>query len=160
MKANFFFLALFLLSFFANGQNIHDEHHDEHDHAGFELGVGTGAFYLVQEDEWAPGAHLHAMYNVHKFGFGLGYEMVFADIKHFGLGLLLAYRPVERLELAVSPGILFENAETGKNLFALHLEAIYSWEIGDVGHIGPVLGYGIAGEDQHLMLGVHFGFDF
>ena len=102
---------------------------------------------------------MHSVYNVGKFGVGVGLEAAFAEIKHYGIGAIFAFRPIENFELSVGPGVLLENEETGKNLFALHLEAIYSWEIGHFGHLGPVVGYGFAGNDKHLFLGVHLGVD-
>lgn len=139
-------------------EHDHDhEDHSEHMHNGFELGFGAGAFYGFHEKEWAAGNHFHLMYFSGKFGYGVGGEAVYADVKHYSLGVILAYRPFEALELVASPGILFENEETGKNVFAMHFEAIYSWELGNFGHVGPVVGYGIAGEDAHMLLGLHLG---
>lgn len=43
--------------------------------------------------------------------------------------------------------------------FALHLEASYEFEIGDL-HIGPVIEYAYDTEDQHLSLGLHVGIGF
>ena len=86
-----FFLLISLLlgySFLVQAQvEIHEhDHEDHHDHNGFELGVGVGAFYMINETKWAPGAHLHSVYNVGKFGFGVGFEAAFAEVKHYGIG--------------------------------------------------------------------------
>jgi len=161
----FCFLAIIFLLVIPNNTsaqnytNINADH-EHHEHADFEIGLGSGGFYAVNEEELAVGAHLHALYNLGKFGVGLGFEAVFFDVFHYGAGAILAYRPMEQIEFAASPGILFANEETGKNLFALHLEAMYMFEISETMHLGPVLGYGFAGADEHWFLGLHLGMGF
>lgn len=140
-----------------SGQESFSTSTEEHDHNGIEIGLGVGGTYLFQEKEYAPGGHLHAMYNHHNFSYGLGLESIFAEVKHYGVGGIVAYRPIEDLEVSVSPGILLKNSETGKHLFAMHFEVSYFWEFDHFGHMGPVVGYGFAGEDQHLFLGLHLG---
>lgn len=156
-------IALMVFPFFINAQehNHHNDHdhkdHEIHNHNGLELGLGAGAFYGFHEKEWAAGNHFHLMYFTGKLGYGIGGEAVYADVKHYSLGAIIAYRPIEALEFVVSPGILLENEETGKHLFSMHFEAIYSWELGDFGHIGPVVGYGFAADDSHALIGLHLG---
>ena len=52
-----------------------------------------------------------------------------------------------------------EDEEPSVLLFALHLEASYEWEIGDV-HLGPVVEYAYDEEDAHISLGLHIGIGF
>ena len=63
------------------------------------------------------------------------------------------------MHVNVSPGLTFEEREPDMLNFALHLEASYEFEIGDL-HIGPVIEYAYDTEDQHLSLGLHVGIGF
>lgn len=157
-----FTLPLTFYSQTHNHDNDHDHQHDSenHNHNGFELGVGGGIAYAFHEKDVAPGLHLHGLYNHEKWVYGVGFESVFLDENHYNISGILGYRPVEALELSVAPGILLENEETGKHLFSMHFEAVYLFEIENFGHLGPVISYAKAGEDQHGMIGVHFGFHF
>lgn len=139
------------------GHEHYNENNKQHEHNGMEIGLGAGAFYSFHEKEWAAGNHIHLMYFKGKLGFGLGGEAVFAEVNHYSISALIAYKPVESIEFVVSPGILLENEETNENLFSMHFEAIYTWELGDFGHLGPVISYAIAGDDSHAMLGLHLG---
>lgn len=147
-------IPIFLLVF----NKINAQEHDHHEHHNLiELGVGTGVFYSLHEKEVSSGMHIHGLYNINKFGLGIGYESVFAHELHQNISAILAYRPTESIELSIAPGVLLENEETGKNLPSLHFEAIYLFEVGKSFHLGPVISYSYADADQHIMLGIHIG---
>jgi hypothetical protein len=113
----------------------------------------------VHEDVVSSGVHLHGLYNINKLGYGLGFESVFADVIHNNVSVILAYRLIEQFELSIAPGVLLENEETNKNYPTLHFEGIYLFEMGKIGHFGPVISYSYASVDQHYLFGIHFGFD-
>ena len=82
----------------------------------------------------------------------------FDEHRHNTFGLVTTYRPIDRLNLNVSPGLTFEDGNSKVN-FALHLETSYEFEINDF-HIGPVLEFIYDPEDVHISLGLHVGYGF
>lgn len=141
--------------FAQKAEQIHD-----HEHHKNEIGIANAPVYFYKEKAFAYGLHLHYVRNIpkSKFGVGLGYERIFDEHKHNTYGLVMAYRPIKKLSLNVSPGLTIEN-ESKKANFALHLETSYEFEIKNF-HIGPVLEYAYDPEDIHISLGLHLGYGF
>jgi hypothetical protein len=117
--------------------------------------------YSLTEKELSYGLHVHYLYNLPdtKFGIGAGYERIFDEHGHNTFGIVCAYRPVEHLNINVSPGLTVEDIETESANFSFHLEALYEYEINAL-HIGPVLEFAFAREDYHISLGLHIGIGF
>jgi hypothetical protein len=138
----------------------HDDH-EHHDHHKNELGVANAPVYFVKEKVLTYGLHLHYVRTIlnSKFGIGLGYERIFDAHKHNTVGLLATYRPIDKLNVNISPGITFEGIEAVQINFALHIEAAYEFEIHDF-HLGPVLEFAYDPEDYHISLGLHIGYGF
>lgn len=138
--------------------HLHEHHHDHHKH---EVGVGVSPVYFVNENELTYGIHLHYIYNIPstKAGIGIGYERIFDDHKHNSLGLIVSYRPVENLNLSLSPGIAFESDEINSVVPGIHFETAYEFELEDF-HLGPVLEFAADKNDFHISLGIHIGFGF
>jgi hypothetical protein len=136
-----------------NDHEIAHEHHHEH-----EIGASFSPIYFAKEDELSVAAHFHYVYNFphSKFGLGLGYEQVFDEHKHRFVGAEVNYRPIHRLTLGLSPGVLFEGAQNVEKHFALHFETVYEYELGSF-HIGPVFEIAWHPEDYHVSIGVHIG---
>lgn len=131
-----------------------DEHHL---HFKYEIGLSNGLVYNFTEEETAYGLHIHVIKNFgisSKVGVGIGYEAIFDEHKHNTLSVLLHYKPIEHFSINLAPGILFLESEPDKSRFALHVEAIYEFEIG-VFHFGPLLGMGFNPEDSHASIGLH-----
>jgi len=70
----------------------------------------------MKEKECAYGLHIHYVYNLSQFGFGLGYERIFDEHRHNSIGFVWNYRPVDELSLNISPGVSFEDKSEGLNL--------------------------------------------
>lgn len=160
--------CLLAILFMYYGQAIlaQDHEHDEHAHQGHihpknEIGIANNLTYLGNEGELAYGLHLHYMRNIGEspFGYGLGYEQIFDDHLHRNLSIIGSYTPGKHLFLTLSPGITFIGREKPEKTFALHLEATYEYEIGNI-HIGPVAGYSISGHGYHISLGLHLAYAF
>lgn len=146
-----------------NAKNIieQSEHKHKHNHEENreEIGIGTGPFYLVGEEEWVYGFHLHYVARIFespKWGVGFGYERLFDDHQHNFFGVIGAYNPIEHLALTLAPGMVYEAAEK-ETAFAIHLETVYEYELGRF-HLGPVVGCGYSAEDIHLSVGLHFAY--
>jgi hypothetical protein len=153
-------LVLALLLFVGVISAQSDEHAHHHDHHANEIGVAQSLVRFVKEEEFAYGVHVHYIRNFShsRFGVGLAYERIFDEHKHNTLGIVGLYRPVEKLSLSISPGLAFEDGNSGVN-FALHLETTYELEINNF-HIGPLVEFAYDAEDVHISLGIHFGYGF
>ena len=163
----FILFLTFLIAIFSSNilaQSI--EHSDNHDHSGNhdhhknEIGVANVPVYFLKEKVFSYGLHIHYVRNISKskFGIGLSYERIFDEHKHKTFGLLLAYRPIDKLSFSVSPGLTVD-ADNPEASFALHLETLYEFEIRNF-HIGPVFEFAYDPEDIHLSLGLHVGYGF
>ncbi len=147
----------------AQGAPAHD--HAHHDHA-FEIGLSTGYTYLDNENESAPGVHLHLMRRLsgegfqRYFGVGLGLETIFAAHQHHAVMGSVAVYPWRSLVLTVSPGVVFADHDgQWEDEFAIHIEASYGFTWGEF-EIGPVIGFSQADDDRHYMAGIHIGWGF
>jgi len=177
----FFFTSSFLNAQSADSTHLHDDDHnhashiDDHntdlntdlnthhhtDHHRHEIGVGNVPVYSINEKEISYGLHLHYTYNIPttKFGLGLGYERVFDEHRHNSLGVIFSYRPIEKINFSLVPGIAFEDNELDHSAFALHFETAYEFEIKDF-HLGPIFEVALDKHDVHLSLGFHVGIGF
>lgn len=131
--------------------------HDLHKN---EIGIANAPVYFLKEKEISYGLHLHYIRNIYhaKFGIGLGYERIFDDHKHSTVGLVFAYRPINRLSFIASPGLTKEVNEPDLR-FGFHIETSYEFELKSF-HLGPVLEFAYDPEDIHLSLGLHLGYGF
>lgn len=144
---------------FAQATDQHDDH-EHHLHHKNEIGVANSPVYFIKENVFAYGLHIHYTRTLSdsKFGLGVGYERIFDEHKHNTIGLVASYRLNEKISLNVSPGLTFEDGNSGSS-FALHLEASYEFEINNF-HLGPNLEFAYDPEDFHISLGLHLGFGF
>lgn len=140
--------------------NHHHGHH-HHEHPSNEIGAGNYISYLVGENEFAYGLHVHYLRSLKesRFGAGIGYEHIFDEHSHRFLGLIGTYRPLESLIFSLAPGMLFANLEEQTTRFALHAEVIYEIEISNF-HLGPALEFATSFEEIHLGIGLHLALAF
>ena len=152
---------ILLLPLVLNAQEAERSEISHHEHHHNEIGIGTSPVYFVNEKEFSYGVHIHYLYNLPhtKFGLGVGVERIFDDHQHSTIGLTFNYRPVDKLNLSISPGLASENNAFDQSVFALHVETSYEFEIHDF-HLGPVLEFAADKEDVHISLGLHFGIGF
>lgn len=159
-------LGLYFLSagMFAETEDYH-HHESEHGHHHMtEIGLSLGiAFLQHEESETAPGLHLHFIQRLGKhgllnyLGIGFGFETIFAHHRHYNIMGTLAIFPIEHLSIGIAPGLLLAE-EDDENIkeFALHIEAVYEFEIGAFA-VGPALGYAKSGDGYHFTIGIHIG---
>ena len=137
-----------------------DPRHDEHvNHLGFLI----GPVYNLHEKSTLLGLGLEyerllPVWNS-MLGIGMAAEMVFDEHRHYVISLLMCFHPVGPLTLSVAPGLMFIDRNGTESHAAIHLGAEYEFEVGKVS-LAPTAEAGFAGDDVHLMLGLHIGFGF
>lgn len=124
-----------------------------------EISIASAAAF--NGDALSYSMHVHYIYNISEsnFGIGLGFERIFFKFRHNTVGLVLSYRPLEKLILISSPGVTFENDNLSSPIFTLHTEMAYEFEIGDI-HLGPALDFAFDSNDYHIGSGIHVGYGF
>ena len=157
------FTSLLILSSIVQAQHNH-EHDDEHDHAHYlnEIGGAVGAVFNLHENDIGTGIHIHYMRmfkgKLEHFGVAPGFETILGDHKHYTFHVFALYRPIHSWWIGIGPGLTyFEHDEELR--FSGHIETGYEFELGKI-HLGPVVEYAWAKEDQHIMVGIHVGIPF
>jgi len=148
----------------------HDQKHD-HFHAN-EIGISFSPVYFQNSKTMAFGLHSHYVKRIgdSRFGIGLGAEYIFGEARHQTYSAVFQYSPTYRIHLVVSPGVapereLAEFDQDGNDhehhgaVFALHLEAIYEFHIGEF-DLGPSFEFAYDPSDIHLSLGLHLAYPF
>jgi hypothetical protein len=133
---------------------------DTHGHHKNEIGIAISPAYFIKEKVLTYAMHIHYTHNIPKtkFGLGISFERIFLAPKHSTFGLVLAYKPIEKLSFTLTPGVTYED-ENPIALFALHIETAYEFELGSF-HIGPALEFAYDPNDYHIGLGIHVGYGF
>ncbi len=157
----FFFIGLISLQ----AQNDHTDHdHDGHNHGDFknEIGAAVGVVFDLNEKNMATGFHFHYMRSfggkMHNFGISPGIGFLLGTHRHYTAHLMFVYRPIHGWWIGAGPGITYfeHDNEWG---YSGHIETGYEFDAGKV-HLGPVVEYSWAKNDQHIMLGLHLGVPF
>ncbi len=149
-----------LLTLPAWGQIESHKHEEHNNHIGFLI----GSVYNFKEDRVMLGLGIEyeklLPFWDGLFGIGLAGEMVFDKHKHYVISLLIPFHPVQKFSLFVAPGIMFKDEEKRiERRFAVHFGAEYEFELDKV-FLAPEIELAFAGDDIHLMLGIHIGFGF
>jgi hypothetical protein len=149
--------CLFLLPYLRGFAQEKPELHEEHNrHAGFLI----GSVYNLNEKKWMLGLGAEYEYVLpygnRLFGIGIGAEMVFDEHKHYVAGVLVSFHPDDKLALFVSPGVMFIEREEPGTRFAVHFGAEYEFDLKKF-FLAPEFEVAFAGDDIHLMFGVHVG---
>ncbi len=146
-----------------DGGQGHSDGPEGHHGSAWEVGFALGAVSLVLEDELAFGAHAHVTRSVpgwQRLRLGLGLESVLDEHGHLNAALVVNVHVIAGLSVSVAPGVLVLREDHGGwgTRFSSHFEALYDFDLGPL-HVGPMLEYSYASVDQHLMLGLHMGFE-
>lgn len=158
LKLSAFFITIIFFSASAKAQ--HEDH--EHEHKQNELGISNNLVYNSHEKETAYSIHLHfvrSFKNNEKIGYGIGYERIFDEHKHNAVSAIFMYRPFYHFSINIAPGIIWLDTEANSLKPAMHMEALYEFEIGDF-HLGPMVGVGFNTEDFHASVGLHMAIGF
>lgn len=145
-----------------------------HHHARNEIGISPGATYSLSHKTWGVGVHAHyfrTLSDHSRWSLGGGLETVFAHGTHWTVNVGAKYEIIEGLYLAAMPGISFfkskhhhefeENHEHNEKVKpSLHVELSYDLIHTEFFHIGPAIDFSWCKNDNHFMIGVHFGYDF
>ena len=157
----FVFLLGFAPTLHAQDDPASEPDHDHHHHHKNEFGVANAPVYFLKEKTVSYGLHLHYPRAIGEsgFGIGVGYERIFDEHGHNTFSLLMSYRPAERLTLSLSPGLTTEDEDPNHASFALHVEGVYEFSLGNF-HLGPLLELAYDPEDIHVSVGLHIGIGF
>jgi|JRYD01.1.fsa_nt_gb hypothetical protein len=131
--------------------------HEHHPHKA-EIGIGNSAVYFTKDKTLNYGFHFHFSRNIKHSNFSVGaeYERIFDRHGHNMIGLVAGYSPAHRVELSITPGILFEDAEPNHADVSLHIEAGYHFDIKNI-HLGPIVECAVDRHDVHFSIGLHLG---
>ena len=154
--------VLFVVMFFFSqsglcAQDAEHQHEEHKNHIGFLI----GAVYNVTEKHTMLGLGLEyeriLPFWDRLLGIGLAGEVVFDEHKHYVVSLLIPVHPTRELTLFLAPGIMFIEKEDSEKRFAIHFGIEYEFELEKI-FLAPEFEVAIAGDDIHLMLGIHIGF--
>lgn len=157
--------TLIIITFAINAQHNHNHDHSGHSHgdSNYELGVSFGIANLIEEDVNAPSAHIHLSRKLAESGLlnrislGAGFEYIFSEHTHYSIVAGFSVNPYSHFKVDIAPGILItEHEDEKEKQFVMHFELTYEFEFKGIG-LGPVIGYGLAKEDNHFMAGFHIG---
>ena len=156
-------VVIFLL--FSLPVHLNAQHHDhDHNHSDTpnEVGMAIGAVYAFEEESVATSLHLHYTRmmpdKLSWLGFGVAFESVLDQHKHFSSMFTIVFRPVNFLWISAAPGITYFG-ESDEFRYSTHFETGLEFNAGFF-HLGPMVEYSIAGDEQHLMFGLHIGVPF
>lgn len=168
--------VLFFLLFFWAGSLTAQEHN--HSHARNEIGISPGATYSPSHETWGFGIHAHYFRTLSehsRWAVGGSLEQVSSHGSHWSVSVGPKYQILDRLSIALMPGITFfkhdeeshdhaahaANDPHGKRgRFSLHTELVYDLIHLDHFHLGPTVDYSWSKDDAHFMVGIHCAYSF
>jgi hypothetical protein len=152
-----FMILTSVLNFNAYGQSTDHEHEEHKHHIGFLI----GSVYNLTEERNLLGLGFEYEYVLpfwnRLFGIGLASEVVFDEHKHYVFSLLVPVHLTREISLFVAPGIMFIEQDEIETRFAIHFGAEYEFDLKKY-FIAPEFEIAFAGDDIHIMLGIHIGF--
>ncbi|MCK9481967.1 MAG: hypothetical protein M0R38_09445 [Bacteroidia bacterium] len=154
--------ALCFTTFFILGSSsLQAQEHSHHDNHKNEIGIAPNPVYFPHEKIWDYGLHVHYIRKIKesKFGAGIGYESIFNHHKHHTFSLVGNYRPIDRYQIALAPGLTFEDNQFSQPQFSFHVETSYEFEFKHF-HLGPTVEFAFDSNEYHVSLGIHIGFGF
>lgn len=124
-----------------------------------EISLGVISTHFIKEKENALGWQLHYIRSLGKtdFGIGIGYERILDGHGYNTLGFIFNLKPIENWSINLIPGIAYHDGGLKHIEFAFHFESIYEFKIESL-HIGPLIDYSFEEDENHISLGIHFGF--
>ncbi len=156
-----FTALLILLSLFFPPDACALETHQEHEEHKHHIGFLIGAVYNVTEEKYMLGLGFEYERVLPLwdglFGIGVAGEVVFDEHRHYVASLLIPIHPIRKITFFLAPGIMFIEKEKVERYFSIHFGVEYEFELEKI-FLAPEFEVAIAGDDIHLMLGVHIGF--
>jgi hypothetical protein len=83
--------------------------------------------------------------------------MALDEHKHYTISLLVPVHPTEKLTFFLALGIMFIEREERGTRFSVHAGVEYEFDLGKY-FLAPEFEVASAGDDIHIMLGIHIGF--
>lgn len=146
----------------------------EHNHSRNEIGISPGITYSPSHHNWGFGIHAHYFRTLREhspWALGASVEQVNAHGSHWTTSIGAKYAILDRLNIALMPGITFfkhqhednheaEHEHTSKAQFSAHFEISYDLIHLEHFHLGPAVDYSWSKHDTHFMLGIHCAYGF
>lgn len=143
----------------------------EHHHNRNEIGISPGITYSPSHQNWGFGMHAHYFRTLSEhspLSLGVSLEQVYAHGSHWTLGIGGKYEIINRLNIAIIPGITFlshedkheEHEPKSKVQFSTHFEISYDLIHLEHFHLGPAIDYSWSKYDTHFTMGVHCAYGF
>lgn len=124
------------------------------------VGVSAGAVYLSDDHTIDPGFQIeyarHLNLGHTPIHVGGSVEIILGEEQHIGLALSLGFSPLDKWEIGIGPGIMFEGDE---HFYCVHVATFYAFQWGKYA-LGPVWELAHTGKHYHILLGIQFEFDF
>ena len=157
--------------------NVKAQEHG-HSHARNEIGISPGATYSPSHKTWGFGIHAHYFRTLSehsRWAIGGSVEQVSSHGSHWSLSVGPKYQILDRLSVAVMPGITFfkhseddhdhdthaaDDPHDARRRFSLHTELVYDLIHLDRFHMGPTIDYSWSKNDSHFMIGIHCAYSF
>jgi len=157
------FLGILIVSLLAGSANLGADTADGHEEHIQHVGFLVGAVYNLHEERFMLGLGAEYEYVLpfwdNLFGIGLAGEMVFDDHRHYVLSLLLPVHLWREFSVFAAAGLMFIDKDETERRFAVHFGAEYEFELNKF-FLAPEFEVAFAGDDIHLMFGIHLGFGF
>lgn len=146
----------------------------EHTHARNEIGISPGITYSPSHHNWGFGIHAHYFRTLSEhspWALGGSVEQVNAHGSHWTISVGGKYEILDRLNVAVMPGITFlkhnhehsheaDHEHRSRAQFSTHFEISYDLIHLEHFHLGPAIDYSWSKHDTHFMLGIHCAYGF
>jgi len=157
----FIVLFLFIFLVFHPGLCFQDANHQHEEHKN-HVGFLIGAVYNVTEAKYLLGLGFEyervLPFWDNLVGIGIASEVVFDEHRHYALSVLFPVHPTREITFFLAPGIMFIDKEDEvEKYFSIHFGAEYEIELDKI-FLAPTFEAAFAGEDIHLLLGIHIGF--